>query len=78
MLTLDSLTNFSFLRSAPRLERSSFFVDGKAMAKIAGVEGGNRRPKYSIQHNFNLIFALITFSKKYFFIDLIDELLLQR
>ncbi|KFC20816.1 hypothetical protein IO89_11265 [Epilithonimonas lactis] len=31
----------SKLESAARLERSSFFVTEKAVAKIAGVEGGN-------------------------------------
>jgi len=34
----------STLRSAPRLERKSFFVAGKAKAKRLGAEDGYRRP----------------------------------
>ncbi len=38
--------SFFFRILAARLERSSFFVAGKAKAKIAGAEGGNSCPNY--------------------------------
>jgi len=72
------MTNLQLCEARPDLNGAHFLWLEKRRQKIAGVEGGKRRPKYSIPINFNLIFTLITFSKKYFFIDLIDELLLQR
>lgn len=41
-------------RSAPRLEWSSFFAVGMALAKIAGTEGGKRRPKYYNKYKCHL------------------------
>jgi len=45
MTNVQILWSISTLRSAARLERSSFFEAGKAKAKIAGVEGGRAAQK---------------------------------
>ncbi|KFC21364.1 hypothetical protein IO89_14350 [Epilithonimonas lactis] len=63
---VDLLTNVQIMQSAPRLEWSSFFAEGKALAKKSGNGRRKKAPKLGLRVGAFNSFAFVLMASIFF------------